>query len=745
MSPLDRRRFLLGAAGTAGLVALAACSSSDDGGGGAADDDNRDDGPAAEGGSTRVDEAVVAPGSPGLVDEGTWQERVDEYLAFATAESHLDNPTGIAVHLVRAHREPDYTWDRDGVSVDSLADTFQMIDDWEDTRDFNLMYFHWLWGLGQGDTEMTSLPDEVLDAIQERFVANRYRYDDPKPADRVDNLWYWSENHRLITLTCEYLAGQWFPDETFTVTGMTGAEHRDRSKQPILDWVAERGRFGFFEWHSNVYMLKNITPLTTLIELADDAELVAAAAVALDLSLADVAAHLQKGSYTAPRGRTYKKDKMTSRHEATFGSARLLFADTDLPFQSSTDTGATYLAAAQRYRVPQVLIDVATSEETSVVRERHGVFLDGGAPITDPVEAPFGYDFEDPENLPFWWSLGAIGTWQTVRASVAEMEAHDLWDTELLAEVTILADLNDRDPERIRTWVQERHAVVNFGNLSEAHTYAWRSPQVALATVQDHRFGQMRDQVHAWQAQIDADALVFTTHPVTDVAESTEWRDDDAPGYWTGEASLPRSAQFERTAVHIYQPAWDESTDPLLWSVFGYRDFTHAYVPQDRFDQVVQVGNWTVAGKDGGYIALWSWRAPTWRTYDPAVHATDGMTQPFDLVAEGGPDNVWVVEVGTADDHATLDDFVAAVTASEPAVERTDEGFTVAWASPSAGDVTFGSTAPFTVAGEEVALDDHPRHESPWGAVDHLEETFALDSGTARLALDFEAMTRTLG
>jgi hypothetical protein len=49
-------------------------------------------------------------------------------------------------------------------------------------------------------------------------------------------------------------------------------------------------------------------------------------------------------------------------------------------------------------------------------------------------------------------------------------------------------------------------------------------------------------------------------------------------GYWTGEASLPRSAQFERTAIHIYQPAWDESSNPLLWAVFGYLDFRHAYV-----------------------------------------------------------------------------------------------------------------------------------------------------------------------
>jgi len=253
----------------------------------------------------------------------------------------------------------------------------------------------------------------------------------------------------------------------------------------------------------------------------------------------------------------------------------------------------------------------------------------------------------------------------------------------------------------------------------------------------------MRDQVHAWQAQIDPDALVFTTHPLTAPAGSVDWSDDPAPGYWTGEASMPRSAQHERTAIHIYRPAWDEGTDGLLWSVFPYRDHTHAYVPQDRFDQVTQVGHWTVASKDGGHIALWSWREPTWREVDPAVEATDGMSRPFDLVAGGGPDNVWIVEVGTSAD-GSHEEFAAAVAASEPAIDRTDDGFAVAWTSPSSGDVTFGSDAAFTVAGEEVATEGFPRHESPWGTVDHLGTTYALAAGASMLTLDFDSARRTV-
>ncbi|MBK6969407.1 MAG: hypothetical protein IPH29_09925 [Candidatus Microthrix sp.] len=83
-----------------------------------------------------------------------------------------------------------------------------------------------------------------------------------------------------------FLAGQHLSEETFTITGLTGAEHSERAKPGILEWIDERARFGFFEWHSNVYMLKNITPLVTLIELGGDEELAVAAAMALDRGVA---------------------------------------------------------------------------------------------------------------------------------------------------------------------------------------------------------------------------------------------------------------------------------------------------------------------------------------------------------------------------------------------------------------------------------------------------------------------------
>lgn len=742
MNELNRRRFLAGGIGLAGAVALGACSS--DGDSGASDGGSTTTGPPG-GTPATADDVLVAPGSPGLVDEVAWQARIDEYLAGAASDVDPSDLSGIVAALVAAHRDPEYRWDPTTVTMDALQERWVQIDEWQDTRDFALMYMHWILALADGETEMRTIDPTVIEAIEQRMVDNRYRYDDPLPEGRVDEQWFWSENHILILLVDEYLAGQRMPEVTFTITGLTGAEHMERAKPLILEWVHERAEFGFFEWHSHVYMKKNVEPLATLIEWADDPELVNAAAMGLDLCVLDMAGHCHAGSYTASRGRTYAKDKTNDR-ESTFDTFKLLFDDTDFDYRGGPDAGANHLAGATRYRPPQALLAVASGAAPGVTRERHGIFVDGSAPVTDAPEAPFGYDFSDPQNLEFWWSQGAVGIWQLSQVGLAEAETYRIFETEAMAPIQALVALNGGDPARVAEWVQANHSVVNFGHLREANTYAWRGDVVAMSTLVDHRFGEMRDQIHAWQATVDPEAYVFTTHPATDLIESDDWSDDAKPGYWTGEGSIPRSVQFERTGIHIYQPAWNaENVDPLLWSLFGYEDYTHAFVPQDRFDEVVRAGQWTFARKGDGYIALWSWREPEWREYDPAVNPMVGMTAPYDLVAPGGPDNVWIVEVGDAGSAGSFEEFQAAITASEPGVERDDEGFTVEWTSPTSGEVTFGSTAPFTVAGEEQPIADYPRHESAWGTVDRLATTFDLSDDDATVALDFDTNTRTVG
>jgi hypothetical protein len=673
---------------------------------------------------------LPVPGSLGLVDEAVHQARVEDYLALATQNLQPTNSANVIAHLVRAGRDPSFGWDPSAVGPGLVG-----LDPFRDTGDFDLMAYQWVLRLGRG-----VLPDATIAALESAIAGARYRYDDPLPTGQIDNKWFWSENHRIVFAVDEYLGGLALPDRVFTFTGLTGTQHAARSRQRIVDWISERTRFGYAEWHSNIYMKYDYAPLLTLVEFADDTELVSLAASALDVALFDVAAHTLQGAYGVTHGRTYKGAKTNSLTESSFGTAKFLFDTTDRPYQSLADIGPTFFCAATKYRLPEVIRRVATSTEVATIRERHGVDINPHEDFSLFPQAPYGYAYDDPANLPFWWSQGALTAWQMVPTTLAAANQWHLFDTELFQKFSAVKQFADLNPGLAQIVVRELAPFAAAGVQGEAHTYTWRSPDAMLSSVIDHRFGDAMEQAHAWQATLGPEAVVFTTHPSKGVPRSLDWGDDS--GYWTGTASMPRSAQRDRAAIHVYSPAYASPTDAILGPYFSYQPFTHAFFPQDRFDEVVDQGGWVCARKGDGYVALHSDRPTEWRVYDPATEATGGHTLPFDLLAPGGPDNVWIVEVGRRADHGSFAAFVAAVTSATVEVNRLPGSISVRYVSPTEGELRFSTPGGFQVDGVPTPLRDHPRHSSPWAEECALGEGFDIRQGGSRLQLNFTTAGR---
>ena len=204
---------------------------------------------------------------------------------------------------------------------------------------------------------------------------------------------------------------------------------------------------------------------------------------------------------------------------------------------------------------------------------------------------------------------------------------------------------------------------------------------------------------------------------------------------------MPRSAQRGRAAIHIYRPRYLSPTDPLLGPIFGYQNFTHAYFPQDHFDEIVEQDGWVIGRRGDGYVALHSERPTSWRVYN-ANQATDGAIKPFDLIAPGSANNVWIVEVGRRADHGSFAGFVDAVTTANIEVVRTGQEVSVRFSSPSEGTLEFASTGGFSVEGVDSPLRDHPRHSSPWAEQCAFGEAIDINEGGARLQVDAATAAR---
>ena len=670
----------------------------------------------------------------GYVSKDYQWSRATGYLHYATQSLSPSSITNVIAHAERARRDPAFHFDSALVTPAALQGSFAQIDGFKDTSDFTMLYLTNLW---QGYRDMLR-PDTVA-AIEQRFVAFKYWFTDPQPAGVIDDRYYWSENHRIIFHTIEYLAGQALPTTTFTNDNNTGAHHRDIARQRILDWIDEKVKFGFTEWHSDVYYQKDLTPLLTLVEFADDPLIRRRAAMLLDLLLADIAMHLRQNNFGTTHGRSYMKDKNKAADQDTYNATKLLFDLTPNHYTSASDAGAVLLARARRYRVPQVIWNIAHSRRTFVDQEHMGVAIDPESPVTANPPAPVGYEFNKPESVPFWFERAAQTSWQEIELTIATLDQYNLWTSQFYSPFKALRDVVGSDMDLARLLTQSLSPQLSFALLSEVDTYTYRSPDVMLSTAQDYRKGMHGDQHHISQATLDDTAIVFTQSPKNDNMPGTGWPDSN--GYFTGNGALPRAAQRGTVSVSLYAPQF--VPNPLLPPELGYIDKTHAYFPTEHFDEMRQEGNWTFGRKGNGYVALWSWRTPYWQAWDPAVYFNNGLTQPFDLVADGA-DNVWITEVGDLRHNGSFDAFVA-VTANAPlavsqlpAVDGHPGGFDMSYQSPSQGAITFGWNNPLTVNGTPIDIHRRLRYDNPFVRAEVGAQRFRFRAEGSELLLDFD-------
>ena len=689
-------------------------------------------------------------GNPaGLVSEEWMTERQLDYLRFATETLNTGSILNVIAHMERDRVDPDYTAPTAAVAPDAFQRSFDKIETLRDTRDFDGLYLLNLW-LGYRDHPM--LAPGTAERIETALADFKYWFTEPTPEGLIDDSYYWTENHQVLFHTIEYLMGQELPDRPLSTDRRTGAEHRDEARERLLRWLEQRARFGFAEWHSNVYYQKDLTPLLTLIEFADDEEIRRRSEIILDILLYDMATHTMRGAFGATHGRSYKKDKMTSRHDDTWGGVKLLFDQTTIPYQSSGHPDATLLARSRHYRMPEVIRLIAQSDETFTERERISLPIDLDGPYEENPPAPFGFDFSDRENLDVWWGIGALTAWPVAPLTLQIFEQYDLWNTqsfEAFRDLSILVEA----PVVAQQLSINAHKFFAFGVLDQVNTVTHRNADFMLSTAVDYNAGSFRSQIHTWQLTFDPDALVFTNHPFRPNPESLDWsdRDNEQGGYWTGDATIPRAAQHENVGIFIYAPQYARRND-APFTFFRYEEMTHAFVPQDHMDEVVTEGGWTFARKGDGYVALWSWRPTRWQAWDPAVYANNGMTQPYDLVADGGADNVWIVEGGRADDWGSFEAFRAAVVASAvevtPLGDRAEDGvspgFDVVYDSPSQGRMEFGWEKPFVVAGTAVALSEFPRIDGPFGYLEFDGPELAIEYEGHGVRLDFDSWQREL-
>jgi hypothetical protein len=407
------------AVGTAVLLVGSACTSSTDQATRGGTTPGSAPGPAGAGdGST-----LTLGTGDGFVPSAEWHARQTDYLDWATTKDYSPGSLGsIIAHGERAARDTSYTWDAKAPKPADFEKLFAKLNAFEDTGDFDINSMLFVY-----TRYREQLDPQLVAAFEKQLLSFKYWWTEPTPPGIVDSQYYWTENHQIIFLANELIAGQTFPDRTFTNANMSGKQHMEHAKPLIKRWIDLRSRFGWSEWLSNVYYGEDIDGLMLIAEQSDDKELATLASMALDLLFFEMASHTQNGAFGATHGRSYMKDKMTALDEDNFSLSKLLFDDTTFDYQH-LDV-AVLLAIANRYRPAEVVRKVARSSEVSVDKLRASLPLDPTAPVTPDPVAPYGFTYTDPDNLMVWWGIGAQFSWPVVPLSVDTLKKYHLWES----------------------------------------------------------------------------------------------------------------------------------------------------------------------------------------------------------------------------------------------------------------------------------------------------------------------------
>ena len=606
-----RRQFLVGAAGAATRDPLRA------------DVERPGRGPRGAPARHRWTAAVAGPGRPGWSTRRGAASRVDEYLLLATAPLNPTDPESISAHLIRAR--PRSQLHLGPVVGDTRRRAARPV-----PRHRRLLAdvvpLAALPGSGHPARRRDRRPRVVPSPRPGTATTTRCR-----PAASTTSGSGRRTTGSSSTSTSTSPAG--LPDRRFTITGLTGAEHAARTRQPIARLDRRAGPVRASPSGTATSTCQETSRRSPMLaEFADDPEVVRVGRRgARPVPVRPGRPQLTPALRRHPRPVVQEGQDRASRDQDIFGPQVALRRRPTSRTRSRPTSGAT--VPLRGASVPAARGDPSRSATSDEVAHRSANATASRSTrtsrsSTDPV-APYGDDFDDPANLPFWWAQGALTAWQLVPQTLADGRPVRPVGHRAVRRIKALGrpqpastrprprsgvlELRRRDQRRRarrgghHDVAEPRRDAVDGASTTASASYASRS------TPGRRPLDERRARVHhATRSRAAPSHRLGRRRPATGparrrcpaVGPARARRDPHLPTAWYARRPTRCSGRCSAT-----------SPTPTPTS------------PRTASTRCASSATGRSAAEGDGYVALWSWRAPTWRAYDPAIDATDGHDQ----------------------------------------------------------------------------------------------------------------------
>jgi hypothetical protein len=167
-----------------------------------------------------------------------------------------------------------------------------------------------------------------------------------------------------------------------------------------------------------------------------------------------------------------------------------------------------------------------------------------------------------------------------------------------------------------------------------AKVYNYKTKDFSLSSIYNFRGGKKGYQEHVAEAVIDAETQVWVNHP-GQMYHFGKGR----PNFWAGNGYLPNVLQYKGLCALTF--SIDEAHDA---------DYTHAYFPSRKFDEVIYKENWVFAKKDNSFIGIYASNGLTLQN--------EGFNKDKELISKGR-NNLWLLRITNKEEFSDFEAFVS--------------------------------------------------------------------------------------
>ncbi|GHV86768.1 hypothetical protein AGMMS50255_0640 [Spirochaetia bacterium] len=563
------------------------------------------------------------------------------------------------------------------------------------------------------------LSNENRELFKQAILGYKYAMDDPN--EDKNGVCYFTENHQALFASCELIAGQLFPDETFTNNKQKGSWHRDRGEKRMRQWIDWRARLGYSEWLSNGYYSEDLLALAIVYGLSEKEDLRKDAGKLIEVTLFDVAVNSFDGLMGASNGRAYVSPTLRPELGGTSSIAKLFWGEGSY---EAVSLGTVALAVFD-YRCSAAVKNVGRDKSAIINRERMSINVEDSK--------KFGLDPKKYDDIMFYWgqqtflhrdvienSMKLCPKWLGMRPSI---DAH--WEKyQILEKAGFKPEVIE--PLLSNGLIEGKAYDPDYAccALTQTDIYTYRTPYYLLSNSQDFRKAKVGYQQHIWQATLGGRALVFTNCP-----GSEEYR--DRPNRFAGNSFMPRTVQHKNVLLCVYRTPTESA----------HFFFTHLYFPQREFDEVREENGWIFGKRGGAYIAVYSSIPGKWQRPDPELYKSlfprdweeeFKLVKPYDYNV---PKHavVYVCEMGDEKNNGSFEQF----TGSFKNAAFSGDTFAFNYASPSAGTLSFGWNESLKINGEEIPIHGYKRYDNPYCQTEFGEKSYHIRCGGEEVKLEF--------